>query len=62
MRDFNLLIKIKKKKVLLISWDVFVVSGLMMWNNIYFVIEVIVIGEYIWEILLIGWLSLWVKN
>ena len=51
-----------KKKVSLTSWDVLAVSGLMIWDNIYFVTEVTVTGEYIWEILLTGWLSLRVKN
>ena len=46
MRDSNLLTKIKKKKVSLTSWDVLAVSGLMMWDNIYFVTEVTVTGEH----------------
>ena len=62
MRDSNLRTKIKKKNVSLTSWDALAVSGLMMWDNIYFVTEVTVTGEHIWEILLTGWLSLRVKN
>ena len=46
MRDSNLLTKIKKKKVSLTSWDVLAVSGLMMWDNIYFVTEETVTGEH----------------
>ena len=37
---------LKKKKVSLTSWDVLAVSGLMMWDNIYFVTEVTVTGEH----------------
>ena len=35
-----------KKKVSLTSWDALAVSGLMMWDNIYFVTEVTVTGEH----------------
>ena len=35
-----------KKKVSLTSWDVLAVSGLMMWDNIYFVTEETVTGEH----------------